>query len=35
MYHVKDNKKYVGEKYDINKAHEICERYKEVLPNDV
>lgn len=24
-----------GEKYDMNKAHEICERYKEVLPNDV
>lgn len=35
MYHVKDNKKYVGEKYDMNKAHEICERYKEVLPSDV
>ena len=34
MYHVKDNKKYIGEKYDMNKAHEICERYKEVLPND-
>lgn len=29
MYHVKDNKKYIGEKYDMNKAHEICERYKE------
>lgn len=27
--------KYIGEKYDMNKAHEICERYKEVLPNDV
>lgn len=35
MYHVKDNKKYIGEKYDMNKAHEICERYKEVLSNDV
>lgn len=35
MYHVKDNKKYIGEKYDMNKAHEICERYKEVLPNNV
>lgn len=35
MYHVKDNKKYIGEKYDMNKAYEICERYKEVLPNDV
>lgn len=32
---INDNKKYVGEKYDMNKAHEICERYKEVLPNDV
>lgn len=32
---IKDNKKYIGEKYDMNKAHEICERYKEVLPNDV
>lgn len=21
MYHVKDNKKYIGEKYDMNKAH--------------
>lgn len=31
----KDGKKYIGEKYDMNKAHEICERYKEVLPNDV
>lgn len=35
MYHVKDNKKYIGEKYDMDKAHEICERYKEVLSNDV
>lgn len=26
---------FIGEKYDMNKAHEICERYKEVLPNDV
>lgn len=26
---------YPSEKYDMNKAHEICERYKEVLPNDV
>lgn len=29
------DEQYVGEKYDMNKAHEICERYKEVLPNDV
>lgn len=24
-----------NQEYDMNKAHEICERYKEVLPNDV
>lgn len=35
MYHVKDNKKFIGEKYDIHKAKEVCERYKEILPNDV
>lgn len=29
------NNQDIGEKYDMNKAHEICERYKEVLPNDV
>lgn len=34
-YRLKGNKKYIGEKYDMNKAHEICEHYKEVLPNDV
>lgn len=35
MYHVKDGKKYIGEKYDIHKAKEVCERYKEILPDDV
>lgn len=29
------SQKQAIEKYDMNKAHEICERYKEVLPNDV
>ena len=24
MYHVKDGKKYIGEKYDMQKAHEVC-----------
>lgn len=35
MYHIKEDKKFIGEKYDIHKAKEVCERYKEVLPNDV
>nr|UVM81115.1 MAG: hypothetical protein [Bacteriophage sp.] len=29
------NEAYRRNAYDMNKAHEICERYKEVLPNDV
>lgn len=32
---LQSQKQAIGEKYDMNKAHEICERYKEVLPNDV
>lgn len=35
MYHIKDNKKYIGEKYDMQKAHEVCEKYKNKLDDDV
>lgn len=35
MYHVKDGKKYVGEKYDMRKAEEVCEKYKHKLEGDV
>lgn len=35
MYHIKNGKKYIGEKYDMQKAHEVCERYKEHLDDDV
>lgn len=35
MYHVKDNKKYIGEKYDMRKAHEVCEKYKNKLDDEV
>lgn len=31
MYHVKDHKKYIGEKYDMEKAHEVYERFKHKL----
>lgn len=35
MYHVKDHKKYIGEKYDMQKAHEVCEKYKNKLDDSV
>lgn len=35
MYHVEKGRKYIGEKYDIHKAKEICERYKGIIPNDI
>lgn len=35
MFHVKDNKKYIGEKYDMQKAHEVCEKYKNKLDDEV
>lgn len=35
MYHVKDGKKYIGEKYDMQKAHEVCNRFKDKLEEEV
>ena len=35
MYHVEGGRKYIGEKFDLHKAKEICERYKGVLPSTV
>lgn len=32
MYHIENNKKYIGEKYDMYKTKEICQRYKSMLP---
>lgn len=32
MYHTEGGRKYSGEKFDIHKAKEICERYKGVIP---
>lgn len=35
MYHVKDGKKYIGEKYDMQKAHEVCSKFKDKLEEDI
>lgn len=32
MYHTENGRKYVGEKFDIYKAKEVCERYRGILP---
>lgn len=34
MYHVKDHKKYIGEKYDMRKAHEVFEKYKDKIKGE-
>lgn len=33
MYHVENNRKYIGEKYDMYKSKEICQRYKGIIPH--
>lgn len=35
MYHVKDGKKYIGEKYNMQKAHEVCNKFKDKLEEDI
>lgn len=35
MYHTEDGRKYSGEKFDMFKAKEICERYRGLIPNTV
>ena len=32
MYHTENGRKYSGEKFDMYKAKEICERYRGILP---
>lgn len=32
MYHTEGGRKYNGEKFDIHKVKEICERYRGVIP---
>lgn len=33
MYHIDNGRKYIGEKFDMYKAKEICERYRELIPS--
>jgi hypothetical protein len=35
MYHIEGSKKYIGEKFNIHKAKEIYEEYKEHLHSDI
>lgn len=35
MYHTSGGRKYTGEKFDMHKAKEICERYRGILPTSV
>ena len=35
MYHIEDSRKYIGERFDINKAKEVCSRYKGMIPIQV
>lgn len=32
MYHIEGGRKYIGEKFDMYKAKEICERYRGLIP---
>lgn len=34
-YHTENGRKYSGEKFDMHKAKEICERYRGILPTSV
>lgn len=35
MYHIENGRKYIGEKFDVYKAKEVCQRYRGILPNNV
>lgn len=35
MYHTENGRKYSGEKFDMHKAKEICERYRGILPTSI
>ena len=35
MYHFVNGRKYVGEKFDITTAKEICERYRGMIPHSI
>lgn len=35
MYHIEGGRKYIGEKFDMYKAKEVCERYRGILPTSI
>lgn len=35
MFHTENGRKCIGEKYDIEKAKEVCERYRGFLPSSI
>lgn len=35
MYHTENGRKYVGEKFDMSKAKDVCERYRGIIPQSV
>jgi polyhydroxyalkanoate synthesis regulator phasin len=35
MYHMENGRKHTGEKFDMYKAKEVCERYRGILPSSV
>lgn len=35
MCHIEGGRKYIGEKFDMYKAKEVCERYMGILPSSV
>ena len=34
MYHIEGGRKYIGEKFDMYKAKEVCERYRNIIPKE-
>lgn len=35
MYHIENGRKHVGEHFDMNKAKEVYDRYKGIIPSDI
>lgn len=35
MFHIEMGRKYIGEKFDMNKAKEVCDRYRGMIPQHI
>lgn len=35
MYHTNGNRKYIGEKYSLVKAKELCMKYRNIIPKNI